>query len=143
MAYADSSLLLKLYLREPETMAASAVVQSLQESLAFTALHRLEITNAIRRNLAARRIRPGQAMRAMKLLRNSLTSGRYTRPPVDWPAVFQRAQRLSRRHARGIAVRSLDLLHVALTLELGETDFLSFDDRQREVAEAEGLAVMP
>lgn len=43
MAYADSSLLLKLYLREPETPAALAAVRALAQPIAFTYLHRLEI----------------------------------------------------------------------------------------------------
>jgi predicted nucleic acid-binding protein len=40
-------------------------------------------------------------------------------------------------------VRSLDLLHVALALELGTSEFLTFDDRQRQAASAEGFKVIP
>jgi predicted nucleic acid-binding protein len=40
-------------------------------------------------------------------------------------------------------VRSLDLLHVATALEIGAMEFLSFDDRQRRTARAEGLNVLP
>lgn len=60
MAYADSSLLLKLYLREPETPAALAAMGRASGPVFFTELHRLEIVNAIRRNLAAKRIRRSQ-----------------------------------------------------------------------------------
>ena len=100
MAYADSSLLLKLYLREPETPAALAAMGRASGPVFFTELHRLEIVNAIRRNLAAKRIRRSQASKALRTLRHDLRSGFYTLPPVDWPGVFRRAHRLSRRHCR-------------------------------------------
>lgn len=99
MAYADSSLLLKLYLREPETPAALAAMGRASGPVFFTELHRLEIVNAIRRNLAAKRIRRSQALKALRTLRQDLRSGFYSLPPVDWPGVFRRAHRLSRRHA--------------------------------------------
>jgi predicted nucleic acid-binding protein len=162
MAYADSSLLLKLYLREPETPAALAALNKATGPVIFTALHRLEITNAIRRNLAAKNIRRGQALKALQTLRHDLRSGFYHQPAVDWARVFRRAQGLSRRHAGKLAVRSLDLLHVALALEFpsvyvsstpyqGYTmkgltlggEFLTFDNRQRQAASAEGLIVTP
>ena len=120
MAYADSSLLLKLYLREPETPAALAAMGRASGPVFFTELHRLEIVNAIRRNLAAKRIRRSQALKALRTLRHDLRSGCYTLRPVDWPGVFRRAHRLSRRHAAKLAVRSLDLLHV---LPIGRSGF--------------------
>jgi predicted nucleic acid-binding protein len=142
-AYADSSLLLKLYIREPETMAAWQVVNRMQEPLVFTPLHRLEMLNGIRRCAATKKVTRAQAVRAMLLLRTHVQSGRYTLPVVPWQVVFQRAHHLSRKHARKLLVRSLDLLLVALALEIGATVFLTFDDRQRQTASAEGLKVVP
>lgn len=142
-AYADSSLLLKLYIREPETTAAWQVVNRMQEPLVFTPLHRLEMLNGIRRCAATKKVTRAQAVRAMLLLRAHVQGGRYTLPAVPWQAVFQRAHHLSRKHARNLLVRSLDLLHVALALEIGATEFLTFDDRQRQTASAEGLKVLP
>jgi predicted nucleic acid-binding protein len=84
-----------------------------------------------------------QALKALRTLRQDLRSGFYTLPPVDWPGVFRRAHRLSRCHAATLAVRSLDLLHVALALEMSAGEFLTFDDRQGQTAKAEGLAVLP
>ena len=109
----------------------------------FTPLHRLEIINAIRRNLASKRIRRKQALKALQTLRADLCSGFYLQPPLDWAKVFQRSHRPSRKHANKLLVRSLDLLHVALALELGTSEFLTFDDRQRQAATAEGFKVIP
>jgi len=87
-AYADSSLLLKLYIREPETMAAWQVVNRMQEPIVFTPLHRLEMINGIRRCAATKKVTRAQAVRAMLLLRSHVQSGRYTLPAVPWQAVF-------------------------------------------------------
>jgi hypothetical protein len=40
-------------------------------------------------------------------------------------------------------VRSLDILHVAIALELGATLFLTFDHAQKRLAQAAGLKVRP
>lgn len=96
----------------------------------------------IRRSLAAKRIRRNQALKALRTLRQDLRSGFYILPTVDWPRVFRRAHRLSRRHAAKLAVRSLDLLHVSLELEFRAGEFLTFDDRQSQTAKAEGLTVL-
>ncbi len=142
-AYADSSFLLKLYIREPETVAAWQTVNSGIGELSFTNLLRLEMTNGIRRCAASRKITNSQAARALRLLRAHLQSPLYARVGVPWESIYRRALRLSRKHAETLHVRSLDLLHVATALEIGATEFLSFDDRQRRTASAEGLNVLP
>lgn len=142
-AYADSSFLLKLYIKEPETIAAWQTVNSLQCPLSFNDLLRLEMTNGIRRCAASRKITKTQAARSLRLLRAHLQSPLYARAGVRWDSIYRRALRLSRRHAPTLHVRSLDLLHVATALESGATEFLSFDDRQRRTALAEGLNVLP
>jgi predicted nucleic acid-binding protein len=56
---------------------------------------------------------------------------------------FELARSLSRRHTAKLGTRSLDVLHVASALILGPDSFFSFDERQRELARAEGLRVQP
>ena len=141
--YADSSFLVKLYLREPETPTALAAVTTVGMPLAFNDLHRLEVSNAIRRCSASGKVSRRQAARAFQALRCDLRNGFYTTSAVRWAAIHRRALRLSRKYAETLHVRSLDLLHVATALEMGATEFLSFDDRQRRTASAEGLNVLP
>jgi hypothetical protein len=50
---------------------------------------------------------------------------------------------LTQKHTARSGTRSLDLIHIASALEMGATDFLSFDYRQRDAAQAEGLQVFP
>jgi len=57
--------------------------------------------------------------------------------------VFMLARRLSRRHTAKVGTRSLDIIHVASALLLRPEVFYSFDERQRRLAETEGLTVRP
>lgn len=61
----------------------------------------------------------------------------------DWASMLDRAERLAIAHTPRHGARCLDLLHIASALELGASEFLSFDLNQRRVAEAEGLTVLP
>lgn len=59
---------------------------------------------------------------------------------VDTPAaVYEKARGLSRRHTAKLGARTLDILHVAMALELGATAFYTFNRRQSQSARAEGL----
>ena len=71
-----------------------------------------------------------------------LTRGVIERVTVSWPDVFATAEALSAAHGVGTLCRSLDTLHVALALELGATEFCTFDVRQSRMAAAAGLAVI-
>jgi len=57
--------------------------------------------------------------------------------------VLRRADDLSKRHTITDGHRSLDILHVATALQLEAEVFLTFDERQRKLAHAEGLKVKP
>ncbi|HRQ90454.1 MAG TPA: type II toxin-antitoxin system VapC family toxin [Bacteroidia bacterium] len=142
-AYADSSLLIKLYVREPNSPDALALVRGIGKPLLYTPLHQLEIAGAIRCNVKRGVLTASKAAQALLLLRRDLNAGVYVFPSLDWSRVFNRSQQLSRRHSRPLLARSLDLLHIACALELGVSDFLSFDDRQRKAAEAQGMRILP
>jgi predicted nucleic acid-binding protein len=142
-AYADSSLLFKLYHFEPESPRAVQTVAAYTPGLLFTELHQLELGSSLRRLTGQGSLSPSEAARALRLLKADLHAGLYLQPSLDWPRVFAQAHRLSRLHSRADLARSLDLLHVACALELRATHFLSFDARQRRVAAAEGMAVLP
>jgi hypothetical protein len=56
---------------------------------------------------------------------------------------FARARKLTRSITPQTGIRSADLLHIAIALELGVMNFLSFDRLQRRVAEDAGLVLNP
>jgi predicted nucleic acid-binding protein len=74
-------------------------------------------------------------------LQIDLNAGLLTVIPVDWSAVHQRAEALSSAHTLTSGHRLADILHVATALHLGVAEFLTFDENQKKLAEAEGLMV--
>ncbi|MCF6313034.1 MAG: hypothetical protein L3J39_11335 [Verrucomicrobiales bacterium] len=61
--------------------------------------------------------------------------------PIDWADVHQIAERLSHQHTEAKGHRFADILHVATALHLGSLHFLTFDAKQKLLAEAEGMIV--
>ena len=54
---------------------------------------------------------------------------------------FEICIELARKHTPRFGVRTLDVLHVAVALELRATQFWTFDDRQAKLAKVVGLKV--
>ena len=59
------------------------------------------------------------------------------------PEVWERALSLSRRRSARLGTRTLDVLHVAAALVHKPDVFYTFDERQRQLARAERLSVLP
>jgi predicted nucleic acid-binding protein len=68
--------------------------------------------------------------------------GLFALTPVP-PESYGRAEQLARRHSSVLGTRSLDILQVAAALVLKPDTFYTFDERQRELAKAEGMRVVP
>lgn len=137
--YADPSALLKLYLHEPESAAMARWRSKIRGPLVVTPHGRVEMLNGI--CLAAnRRLIDGKACEAaLASLDEDFEQGRYLQADLLWRAALKRAADLSRAHSRKLGTRSLDVLHVASALELGMTQFLSFDARQQALVRLVGL----
>lgn len=112
------------------------------EPLAFTPWHRLEVRNAIRLAVFHGLIDSSQSKAQLKQVDADLRDETLlVHTPVDWVAVLREAEKLGVAHAEDLGCRSADLFHVAAAVELGFDLFLTFDERQRKVAKAAGLAV--
>ncbi len=59
------------------------------------------------------------------------------------PVVFRVAAHLSERHSVKLGTRSLDILHIASAKAIRAAEVLSFDVRQRSLAQLVGLVVAP
>jgi hypothetical protein len=60
---------------------------------------------------------------------------------LSWRRVLHFAFGIGPGHTIKEGYRSFDLLHVATALHLATKEFLTFDDKQRKLAAAAGLAV--
>lgn len=137
--YADSSFLVSCYLVDANTPRAKAYLDGHDTPLPFTALHELEVRNALRLGVFRGVLIEEQAKAAIANLDADLRAGRLVRTTVKWPVVFRLASRLSEQHAVTTGTRSLDILHVAAAKALRLKEFASFDSRQRALGAAAGL----
>lgn len=140
MRYFDTGVLLNLYLPEPR--AAEAVAHVSASVPTITPLHELEMRSALRQKVGRGEITRAECEALMADLDADLSSGVHLRATVVWADVFARAESLSHTHGTITLCRSLDTLHVALALELGATEFCTFDHRQCLMAAAAGLTVI-
>ncbi len=142
-AYIDTGILLKLYAKESTSPQAIALVVGFEIPLPLTHFQELEIRNVLRLKQGRGELTEKEAALALGDFPSDIEAGRYERPAYDLAAVFARAEALSGRHAVQTKCQSLDLLHVAAAQEIGSREFASFDERQRAVARAAGLVVLP
>jgi len=142
-AYADSSFLVSLHRADSFHHAANTFLAKNAFTLAYTPLHRIEVRNALRNATAAGNLTKPECATAFRQIEEDLRDGLLVLEQVEWTGTFRRADQLSEKHAARDGQRTIDLLHVAIAIECGAETFLSFDQRQRKLAKAAGLAVRP
>jgi predicted nucleic acid-binding protein len=142
-AYADSSFLVSLLRVDSNHEAAMRYMAECGETLAFNPLHRVELRNALRNAQAFGQITENERRLAFRRIEQDLQARLLIYTRVSWTDVFRLADELSDKHSGKEGQRTIDLLHVALALECGAKTFLSFDRRQRSLAEAANLIVKP
>lgn len=150
--YGDSSFILRLITGEAESPGTIALYRSLgRPSLPFLPLHRLEVCNAVltrafyqRRSVSSgdRRHVARERDAALSRLDRLLARRALLDVTTDMEAVMVEASKLSRAHSERLGSRAIDLLHVAAAISLKCELFLTGDDRQARLAQAEGLEVV-
>jgi predicted nucleic acid-binding protein len=136
--YTDTSFLVSLYLTDRHSPEAERRVGS-QPTLWLTPLHVAEWTHAVEQHVFRRLLSRSEADRLHKRFQQHRASGLWTELALPDPALDLCAE-LGRRHAARLGVRTLDALHVACALVLKAHRFWTFDERQKRLARAEGLA---
>ena len=140
--YYDSSVLVKLYVREESSDTVTAFLISQGEAVFVNSLHELEIRNALRLKRFRDEIDDSQLTASMAMLESDLATGRLVRGRFDWHRVCTEAERLSFDLTADTGVRTIDLLHVAAALDQEASGLVSLDHRQRAAARASGLDVV-
>ena len=137
--YADSSFLVSCDLVDGNTARAKAFLSDHSGPLPFTALHELEVRNALRLGVFRRVITDEEAKAAAAAIDTDLRNGRLVRTTIRWPVAFRATLRLSAQHAAKTGTRSLDILHIASARALRMKELATFDSRQRALAIAAGM----
>jgi hypothetical protein len=141
--YADSSFLVSCYVADANTPRAQAYLSAHPIRITYTALHALEVRNALKLGIYRGLFSATAAAAAWANLEADLRAGRMARTSVKWPVAFRIAAQLSEKRTASTGTRSLDILHDAAAKSLRAVEFLSFDTRQRALAAMVGLSVSP
>ena len=139
-AYADTSFWVSFYTTDAHSARADALVGKFNP-VWFTAFTRHELRNAIRLCAFRRQISPAELEAVLRALADDQTAGLLHEQPLVWPRVLEEAEALSARHTVVQGHRGMDILHVAVARSIGAREFLTFDERQAQLAKEAGLAV--
>lgn len=146
-AYPDTSFLCALYRLQANSPEAAAYFAAMPGPLEVTTLLLYEFRQGVRFQIRLHRFDPAkgfplaQGKKMLADLKADLVSGAVLTIPGPWPRIHLAAERLSELHTDTNGHRSMDILHVATAIELGAGEFLTFDQNQRRLAEAEGLTL--
>jgi len=140
--YADPSALARLYIHQAGSREMAAWRAKVRGALAVTHHGRTEIINAICRAAFLGQFDSVGMTEALADLASDFASGHLWQADILWRAALNRAAELSERHTPALGTRSLDVLHVACATELKLRYFLTFDERQQQLAVAEGFRLV-
>jgi len=140
--YFDTGLLLKLYSVEPNSAQAVALVQSQGFPIVFCQLQQTELRNALYRKAARNEIDRRQLDKSLKRIQSDLDNGVLQISNLEWSEVWANADQLTTKYALVTQCRTLDVLHVAVALQLCIKTFGTTDVRQMVVARKAGLKVV-
>ena len=141
--YADTGFIVPLYKAEITSPAAAAVMGRLQSPVWLSPLGELEIHNAFQLSVFRGEINSASALHKKQLFAEDRAKGIFLIRPVPASTLYPKAIELAERHSSTLGTRSLELMHVAAALILKADLFLSFNERQRKAAAAEGLEIAP
>ncbi len=140
-AYFDTGLLLKLYTLESNSVEAITLVRAYGAPILFTGLQQTELRNALFRKAARKEMTSRELKISLGRLQGDLDAGVLHIPALEWPGVWADADRLTSKHALATQCRTLDVLHVAVALQLGVKIFATTDQRQLKLARKAGLKI--
>lgn len=141
--YADTSFLASLYLRDANCPAALAWSRQHRQALAFTALHRHELRNAVWLAVFRGLIGETTARGALADIERDAAEGWLDTFSLDWNDACHEAERIADAHTARLGLRSLDLLHLGAARSMGAKTILSFDQRQLAAARVVGFLTGP
>ena len=137
----DTSFLFSLYGRDDHSAAAGDLVSRLQQPITLTSLHEFEFENALRLAVWRKLLDEETASLRITSFHDDLERGLLTPAAENLRAMLAEARRISAARTLTGGYRSFDILLIAAAVNLRADLFLTFDARQRALAEAEGLRV--
>jgi predicted nucleic acid-binding protein len=139
VTYTDTSLLVAFYANENSAPEAARLLASNAGPMPFNRILELELRNTLRRKVPRKEATPAQVGTFLSQLESDLSQGILVWQALDFDQVFDRAETLGAQFTERLNIRSFDILHVSIALELGCDTFHTFDHDQIRLADAAGL----
>lgn len=140
---ADASFLVSLYGVDVNSPAARAWMAANAEPLLLTDVLRFETENALRLARFRGRITDAELTQALAEIESDLAQGIMIATDIAADVHWAECRRVSAAHTLSSGSRAYDITHVAAAILLKADTFLSFDARQRTLAQRLGLTVAP
>jgi predicted nucleic acid-binding protein len=141
--YADTSFLVSLYTSDSNSEEAFALSSAATAIFSITPFGEAEFVNTIELRVFRKEVSSAQAERSLQDFQRDLDARSFLEQRPIPSACFEQAFLLSRRHTRLLGTRGVDILHVAIALELKTSVFYTFDRGQAKLAKRAGLPVRP
>ncbi len=140
MIYWDTSVIIKLYIKEEHSEIVAEKAKEFDQAIPITTLHDLELTNALCLKVFRNEIADKEADFVKTEIQKHEALHLYYRPTLDWADIYQAAFALSEKYTRQIGSKSLDILHVSIAHHIKSDIFFSNNHRQLELADITGLS---
>lgn len=139
----DSSFLVSLYGNDVNTGIARAWLVVHAPQLILTDVVRFETENALRLAVYRGMLTEAELSRSLFEIESDLQLGISRIVEISGAALWAECRRMSASQTAVLGCRSYDIAHVAAARLLAVDVFLSFDNRQRQLATAVGPTVAP
>jgi predicted nucleic acid-binding protein len=130
----DTSFLFSVYGNDANTSQAHGHLKKVHSSIAVSAFNGFELSNALRLAEFRHLIAAGDAERLISQYRQDISDERIIECPCNLAEILKKAHLISVVHTSKGGHRGFDILQVAAALEMGATDFLTFDRLQAKLA---------
>ncbi|MGO9203210.1 MAG: type II toxin-antitoxin system VapC family toxin [Limisphaerales bacterium] len=142
--YADTSWWLGCKCRRDIQHAAAVSLFDRQPDaeVLWTPWQRVEVFNGFCQAERSGLLAKGESRQVIRLLEQEVRLGYWPHVEFDWTDAVRTAGELRAEHSLKMVVRSMDLFHVAIAIEVGAEALLSFDTDQVTLAEAAGLTII-
>jgi predicted nucleic acid-binding protein len=141
IAYADTGFLVSLYGEDALSTAATKLAAP-HPLFIVTSLVETEFANAVRLRVFRKEWTQHDATMVQAHFDQHQAAGFLQSASMN-DDVWESASALSRRYSARLGTRTLDVLHVATALALKADVFFTFDKRQRKLAKAIHVRVLP
>ena len=146
-AFPDTSFLCSIYRDQNSSPIADQWMDNRPDALAVSWLVLWEFRHSVRfqawlfSNDRTRGYPLRESRQMIRDLQSDISSDILRIIAISEQDVLLIAERLSDKYATTLGARAMDTLHLATAIHLGTENFLTFDRRQKEMAENEGLVV--